>query len=502
MSAPAPLIGSQVPTFEWVPGGFSVSSGGQEAVGLALQSGKHLDAWQDRILHGSLNETPQGLWLSNEVLVILSRQQGKGDTIEARELGGLFCFGERRILHSAHEQKTSNEAFQRMLVTVQSNPDLDQKVIAVSRSKGEEGITFRMDKNRPGDLSRIRYVSRTGGVARGFAGTDLVVLDESMILDDPPIAAMLPTMATRPNWQVWYTGSAGDRRLRTESVVMARVRRRALRREAGLAAFLWEAHLKHTDQCPRDLDTGAFTDPLDVRTDPRTHAKVMPAYNVRVSPTFIEKMLRGMAPWDFDREFLGVGDYPSDEGWHVLGEEQWSALLDPASRRFGRPVFAIEPDWDRRATAVVMAAYREDRRVHVEVIKYAPGTAWVVDYCRALKPWRPLRFVIDPKGPADVLAADLVNAKLRVHQCTLPEYQAWSAKMYLMCTETFDVRHIGQPTLDTAAQHVERRDTGGGRYVWKRDDADASVAPFIGATLAAGWLASQKRRGPMVASAG
>lgn len=496
------LLGSQVPTYEWVPAGYRGATSGPDAVDLALTHGRRLDAFQERILSGGLQENQDGTWTNNEVLTILSRQQGKGDVIEAREVAGLILFGERRILHSAHEQKTSNQAFQRMLVTVESNADLDRQVIAVSRSKGEEGILFRV-KPRDGGPSYkagIRYMARTGTGGRGFAETDLVILDEAMVLDDPPIAAMLPTMATRPNWQVWYMGSAGDRRLRTESVVMARVRRRALRREPGLAAFMWEAHLRHTNDCPKDLETGRYTDPLDVRSDPRTHAKCLPAYGTRVSPSYVEKMLRGMAEWDFDREFLGVGDYPAEDGWHAIGAEQWKALLEPGSKRHGRPVFAVEPDWDRQATAIAMAAYREDGRVHGEVVKYAPGTRWVPGYLRALKAWKPFCTVIDPKGPGDVLVTDMENERIRLHKATLAEYQAWTARIMQMITETFDLRHIGQPSLDTGAKHVEKRETGGGRFVWKREDSAAPVSPFIALTLAVGRLKDQRRRGIMVAS--
>jgi len=53
---------------------------------------------------------------------------------------GLFLFGERLIIHSAHQFDTSKEAFNRILMLIENAPDLDKEVARVSRSHGEEGV--------------------------------------------------------------------------------------------------------------------------------------------------------------------------------------------------------------------------------------------------------------------------------------------------------------------------------------------------------------------------
>ncbi len=97
------LLGSQTPSIESVPP-FS-SSAAEEAIELAATAGLTLDPWQQHVLRGALGERADGKWAAFEVGLVVSRQNGKGSILEARELAGLFLFGEQLILHSAHEFK-------------------------------------------------------------------------------------------------------------------------------------------------------------------------------------------------------------------------------------------------------------------------------------------------------------------------------------------------------------------------------------------------------------
>jgi hypothetical protein len=121
--------GAQRPRVSHVPAG--VSSAGVEAVELAASAGLVLDEWQAFVLESSLRERRVGdelKWSAFEVGLIVSRQNGKGSILEARELAGLFLFGEQLILHSAHEFKTAQEAFRRVLSLVENTDDLRKRV--------------------------------------------------------------------------------------------------------------------------------------------------------------------------------------------------------------------------------------------------------------------------------------------------------------------------------------------------------------------------------------
>jgi len=492
-------FGNQQPTYKWSPDYESTS--GPEAYEFARSVGLTLDPWQRWVLNDALAELPgSSRWANNEVGVIVGRQNGKGSIIEARELAGLFVFGEKFIMHSAHEFKTAGDAFRRMTTIVEMCPDLDRRVVAVARSKGQEGITFKVDGRRV----RLNYFARSSGSGRGFTGTDCVILDEAMILDDGPIAAMLPTMAAAPNWQVFYTASAGDRRLRTESRVLGRIRRRGYRQEPGLVFYEWAAHLTHQPDCP---DGCTLDDPKSVAT----LAKTNPTMNIErldgshgIRQDFLEQMRRSMAEWDFNREFLGVGDYPSDDGWNLFSEEQWSGLFDPFAIDAGAPrpfTVGIESTWDRSSTAISIASVRPDGKWHWELIHVAAGTSWVLDFCRALRAKKPVAFTIDPKGPSATLIDDLENARLKVHKVTLAQYASACARMLSIITETGEAIHLGQDTLKSAAERIEKRDLGGGQFAWQRDNTTGDVSPFLSLTMAVvGHVAlgrSGKRR-PMV----
>src|SRR3954469_18238821 len=190
------------------------TSAGQEAADLAAAAGLVLDDWQRPVLDVALGERADGKWSAFEVGLIVGRQNGKGSILEARELAGLFLFGEQLILHSAHEFKTAQEAFRRVLGLVQNTPDLEKLVSRVRTSHGEEGIELR-------NGARLRFVARSTGSGRGFSG-DVVILDEAYKLPAQAMGALLPTMAARPNPQVWYTSSAGT----DDSEVLARVKER------------------------------------------------------------------------------------------------------------------------------------------------------------------------------------------------------------------------------------------------------------------------------------
>jgi hypothetical protein len=127
-------------------------------------AGLVLDPWQAFVLEHALGERADGRWAAFEVGVVVSRQNGKGAILEARELAGLFLLGERLVVHSAHQFDTSLEAFRRLLGLIEDTPDLDRRVKRVSRSHGEEGIELKGGQ-------RIRFRTRTKGGGRGFAAT-------------------------------------------------------------------------------------------------------------------------------------------------------------------------------------------------------------------------------------------------------------------------------------------------------------------------------------------
>src|SRR6185369_4395692 len=178
-----------------------------EVVEVCERCGLFLDDWQKFALGRALGVKENEKWSAREVGVCVSRQNGKGGILEARELGGAFVFGERKMIHSAHQFDTSMEAHKRMEALIEEG-GLQSELRSrggVARSHGSEGFKFRTGQE-------LQYRTRTKAGGRGFTG-DLLIFDEAMILPESFLSTVLPVISARTvmgNPQVWYTGSAVD----------------------------------------------------------------------------------------------------------------------------------------------------------------------------------------------------------------------------------------------------------------------------------------------------
>jgi phage terminase large subunit-like protein len=301
--------GIQRPRLEWIPPAGRFSDAGKRAIDLCGEiAGLRLDEWQQYVLDSALRRRPDGLWAAFEVALIVSRQNGKGAILEARELAGLFLderdgFGdERLILHSAHEFKTASEAFRRVLMLIQDSSLLSRQVKHVYLQRGQESIELKSGK-------RLRFVARSSGSGRGFSG-DLIILDEAQVLGNEAMEALLPTLSARPNPQVLYTATAGN----LDSTQLGRIRARGLTgNDPSLAFFEWSAE---------DGD-----DPADLAT----WVKANPGLGIRITADYVERERATLSAEGFARERLSIGDYPTGAGgdWAVVSEDAWDACRAP-----------------------------------------------------------------------------------------------------------------------------------------------------------------------------
>lgn len=465
------LIGDQEPRFRVVPE--YVSSAGREAIELAAHAGLILDPWQQLVLVEGLGERPDGKWSAFEVAAIVARQNGKGGIFEARALAGLYLFKEELQIYTAHEFKTAQEMFRRVLALIQSTPDLDRRVMRVRTSHGEEGIELRSGQ-------RLRFLARSGGSGRGFSG-DVVFLDEAMILGEDHMGALLPTMSARPNPQLWYGASAG---LGAPSVQLARIRRRALKAikagttAGGLAFFEWSVE-PHAPECPEDCDQHDDPD------DPRAWAKANPGLGIRISVEHVAHERATLGHEVFLRERLSVGDYPSEEdGWEVISQEQWAALVDPASEPEDPVAFAADVTPERSAAAIAVSGRTKDGLRHVEIIDHRPGVGWAVDRLADLvERWGPCAVVIDAAGPAGSLIAPLEQRGIEVVTPSAREMAQACGQFYTAVTEQ-QLRHLDQAPLTAALAGARKRPLGDA-WAWSRLGASVDITPLVAATLAA-----------------
>lgn len=473
--ADVPLYGSQRPRLMTVPA-TGLSSAGQEAIDLAARAGLILDPWQRFVLDQGMREDRLGGWAAFEVCCNVPRQNGKGGIIEARELWGLFLGGERLILHSAHQFKTSKVAFRRIVALIRSCPDLHKRVHAYRYTTGEESIELH-------DGAILQFLARSGGSGRGFTG-HLNVMDEAMFLGDDAMSALMPTMSAVENPQLWYLGSAG---VGSPSVQLARLRRRALKAleegvpDPSLAYFEWSIN-GHVHECTTDC-----TEHDDVDTD-ESALKSNPGVGYRLSLEKIARERLSMGAESYARERLGEGDYPSDteDTWQVIGEDVWRALADAQSAPEGPLVFSIETTQERTHTAICVAG-ASGQAVHLEVVEHRPGTDWVIGRAAELdERWQPRAWVIDEGGPAGSLVPALKKRlKEREERVVSPKVRqiAQACGLFYDRVAEGSLVHLDQAPLAAALAGAHKRDLGEA-WAWARKGASVDISPLVSGTFA------------------
>ena len=427
------------------------ASAGSEAVDLAESAGLVLDEWQALALEEACGEVA-GRWAAFEVAVIAPRQNGKGSILEARVLAGLFLFGERLIIWSAHEFKTAKEAYLRVRRLIEDTPHLNALVAKFYQSNEMTEVVLVSG-------ARLKFLARNNTSGRGFTG-DCVILDEAFALTPDTMAAILPTMAAKSvtgNPQLWYTSSAGMR----SSVQLRAVRKRAMGETPGSLCWLeWSA-------------------PAEARDSPWDRAwwrMANPALGHRISEEFVASELATLEDGveQFCRERLGVFD--ADEVIDaVFQPAQWD-LVRSTDEFDGRMVFAVDVDPERSFAAIAAA----DSDGLCELGDYRQGVGWVVDRVVELCKRHDAKVALHAAGPAGSLQAELEAAGVTVVALT-------AADMRNACGQFFDrviggkVRVRAHPALDAAARSAARKSSGD---AWVFDRRTSDITSLVAVTCA------------------
>jgi hypothetical protein len=451
---PDVTLGAQQPRIEHLPVG-ALSSSGAEAVALAETAGLYLDPWQQHALDVALGERADGSWAAFEVGLIVGRQNGKGSVIEARELAGLFLFGEELIVHTAHVFSTAKEGFRRIRRLIESTPDMAAKVAQIRQSNEEVSIELRSGQ-------RLRFLARNSVTGRGLTG-DCVILDEAYRLGPDEMGALLPTLSARPNPQIWYTSSAAKR----DSHQLHAARARALAGSSARLAWLeWST------------DPDAYNE-----DDPVGWAQANPALGRRISLEFIRGEREALDPAEFRRERLGVPDEPVGHHVPVIDPVQWAALAGPTSEPGSAVAFVVDVAPSGTDAAIALAGLAADGRLHLELVDARPGTDWVaVRRAELEERWPGAVWALDPSGPAVELRSDGVW-----HELTAKDVgEAFAGLLAGVRDRTLVWRtpeHLERPLRDAMAG-AARQVYADGAARWSRRRSSVNISPLVALTLA------------------
>jgi phage terminase large subunit-like protein len=432
-----------------------------DATFLSDSFGLVLDKWQRLVLGGWLGVRSDGRWAASPCGLAVPRQNGKNAVIEARELFGMIIKGEK-ILHTAHEVKTARKAFLRLLGFFDNPgrfPELAALCREVRRTNGQEAIALT-------NGGSVEFIARSKGSGRGFS-VDVLVMDEAQELSEEALAALMPTVSASDNPQLIYAGTPPSRAANGE--VFTRVR------AAGVSGsdprecwHEWSAEAR---------DDGAIDfDCVDV------WAQANPAMGIRLREETMRGERTAMDDETFGRERLGLwsvlgGSGLVDPGW-------WDGLVDGGSQVLDPVAFAVDVSPLGRSASISLAGRRADGRLHVEVVRSARGTEWVVDAVGTLEArFAPCAVIVDRAGPAGGILLRLAEAGIEV-------LETGAAQMTQACGGLLDAVHAGDVVhLDqlglTAALHGARTRPVGDAFAFARRHVDGvDITPLVSVALA------------------
>lgn len=424
-----------------------------------------------------------GLWKTPQVGTIVSRQQGKSELLVARQMFGLFILpNEKLILASAHLFATAQESFRKMLNKIDSHPELKARVSRVDAAHGKEGIELK-------DGSRIRFMARSKGASRGMSA-DLILADEAYDLSDDEMAAILPTLAARPNPQMWFASSAGM----ATSDVLWKVRERGKSQESRLAYFEWSA-----------IEGASLDDPMAI-------AAANPGLGIRLSYQHVLDERSAMDDVSFARERLGLWEELGVEGFIPVAK--WAGCLDQKlaemvvngeviDQKLTRVALGVDVPPDRSYGSVCVSGFREDGSHFVELLAREIGTDWLPGYLAdLLAEGGKVPILADGFSAVSAMALELRQNRVPVKFIRSDVYKKACGVFYDKVVQG-QVAHKGDADLDAAVAGAVPSSKD---KLWAWTSKSVDVSPLVAATLAVhGSLnrplgdKSSKRRGAVFA---
>ena len=466
------VVGSQVPRILHVAAGADYRLADDSVRWVEEVAGFVLDPWQRMVLRESLAESEPGKWARTEVGLLVPRQNGKGTVLEAREILGLFRLGEQLMIHTAHQYKTAQEHFLRVVGRIDDVPELKNQVRAIRTAAGEQGVISK-------EGNRLRFLARKGGSGRGFSAP-FVAFDEAYELAEATMADMVPATSAMPRRQRWYTGSAVDQMTMDNGVVLARVRERGMRGdEPRLAYFEWSLDLENPDMLDPDrvLDEDALV-------------QSNPGYGIRISWEAVEDETKTLAHRTAAVERHNVGDWPPTSGLtdFVIDPAVWDSLAQPGFGSEGlQPCFGFDVAPDQSWASILAGFPCDDGVPLLEVVEHRHGVRWLVERMLQLcAEHDPFAVLCGDSSPAMMFVHRLEEQDIRVEVVSTSDH-AKACGLLVSLVENEGVRHRGEPELQSAVRGAARRYYGDS-WLWSRKLSRVDISPLVAGTLALwGW---------------
>ena len=455
-------IGNQSPTFTNVQN--VINTKGEEAIKLYRESGQTLFDWQCDQIKGIMSVNRDGLWEFVKYGISVSRRNGKGEVLAARELYGLIISKEK-ICHTAHRTSTSHDAFIRLYTLLKKlgyeehsrkKKEMPERSFFASKQYGLEHIEVS-----DGGTIDFRTRSSNGGLGEGF---DLLIIDEAQEYTSKQESALSYTVSASKNPQTIMVGtpptaiSAGDVFTKLHGSVHEG---KAL--ETGWAE--WSISQQAKDPANPDL-WYKFNPSLGLLLTER---------NIRAELTDNEL--------DFNIQRLGLWVLYSQQS--VITKAEWLALkCDGTPQLENERYWGVKYGHDGLNVALSVASKTKDGKIFVESIDCIPargGDAWLLEYFRNPH----TAGVVADGGGKTLLSEEVAEIKKPKIEVVFPKVSdlVAASALFERAIDNGTITHAGQDNLTAVVSNCDHRAIGGG-FGYQSLTPDLDIALMDSAVLA------------------
>lgn len=467
---------------------FDSEDDARDAVDVMEMCGQKLDPWQVLLVCITL-ATTLGRLAASTVGALVARQNGKGGWLEAIAIFSLFeayltgrVFGtdpkrpgaKNFTLWTAHELKTSDEAYLRVKALIQANDELAAEVVRWDGGlTGQHVIELR-------DGSRLAFLARSKSSGRGFSPRR-VIFDEAQEFSALAHRAMLyATAAQGTNRQLIYTGTVPSEENNSE--IWTGIRDMGRKGESKRTA--WAEWTPTGSDDPRTtIDPTSWT--YRAQANPALGTTRLLHETIDAEWEAAQSDIEG-----FLRERLSI--WPTVDGGGgtgVIDQVAWRDRRLGTTNTEGPVVLVADTSVDRGLSALVAVAGDSAQVPQVKVARSEAGSAWVPEVVVKVCQDHPEVSVIvidkrqstEPLAEAVEKALDAAGLEVEIVRTDYGDMAEASALTFDLIHEG-QMRHAGDPALDAAVRSAVK-DEREGAFTWSRKKAGPQAVPLVAMSL-------------------
>ena len=449
---------------------------GNDAVKLYKSTGQQLFTWQQRQIKAIEATTTGGLWKYMNYCICVSRRNGKGEILAAREMDGLINLKEK-ICHTAHRTTTSHDAFNRLYTLLKKagyqehsrkKKDMPDKSFFASKQYGLEHIEVS-----GGGIIDFRTRTDNGGLGEGF---DLLVLDEAQEYTQKQESALQYTVSASKNPQIIMVGtpptvtSGGD--------VFPRIRGKVLEGKAYETGWA-EWSIKEQ---PNENE---INDP-----------NLWKIYNPSFGHTLNERKIRNELSGDtLDFCIQRLGFWVSYNQKSEITEQEWNdCKLEIFPKLKDQRYIGIKYGRDGINVALSIAARTDDGRIFVETIdcvSVRAGNGWIFEYLH-----NPMmdKVAIDGASGQKILEKEIKDYKLKLRPILPTVGEIITANsLFEQGLYSRNICHMGQDSLKDVVTNCEKRLIGSNGGFGYKSLIETNDIAIMDSMILAYWLCATSR---------